>query len=197
LLNEHYDLLLTDCHMPQMNGYELATAWRRHEREQGLAHRLPIIAMTANVMQEDIVACREAGMDDYLAKPVQIRVLEQAIERWMPPKPAPVTVADDFPPELRDVRNEMLAMLIATCNEDLPALRQAAIDGDPGTAFKRLHRVLGTLPMFTDSPLVARGRGILDALRGTSAMAALPGAARFADDLDELLEALSREVSGR
>lgn len=67
LAEQPYALLLTDCHMPDMDGFELTQTIRVHERESG--GRLPIIALTANALQGEAERCRAAGMDDYLSKP--------------------------------------------------------------------------------------------------------------------------------
>ncbi len=81
---ENYDLLITDCHMPHMDGYELARAIREEEREG--AKRLPIIAITANILQEEADQCLAAGMDDYLSKPVKFEKLEETIQKSIEPR---------------------------------------------------------------------------------------------------------------
>ena len=78
----HYDIVLMDCQMPVMDGYTATRAWRENEEENGL-HRLPIIAMTANAMAGDRQKCLEAGMDDYLSKPVSRELLEQTLRTWL------------------------------------------------------------------------------------------------------------------
>ena len=77
-----YALLLTDCHMPEMDGFEL-TAAIRDDEDSGPA-RAPIIAITANALQGEAERCLAAGMDDYLAKPLEMPKLKAALEKWVP-----------------------------------------------------------------------------------------------------------------
>ena len=85
-----YDLVLMDCQMPEMDGYEAA----RHIRSPQSAvlnHQIPIIAMTANAMKGDREKCIEAGMNDYLTKPVYPRALAKALDKWLPGETAGIT----------------------------------------------------------------------------------------------------------
>jgi signal transduction histidine kinase/CheY-like chemotaxis protein len=77
-----YALVLMDCQMPEMDGVEASAMIRKREGEQG-SRRLPIIAMTANAMPADREQCRDAGMDDYLTKPVKQGDLGAMITRWI------------------------------------------------------------------------------------------------------------------
>jgi CheY-like chemotaxis protein len=79
-----YDLVFMDCQMPEMDGYEATRQIR--ERMLGAGH-LPIVAMTANALQSDREACLEAGMDDYVAKPVRVEAIDAALHRWVPDRP--------------------------------------------------------------------------------------------------------------
>jgi two-component system sensor histidine kinase/response regulator len=87
-----YGIILMDCQMPEMDGYSAAQKIREQEREKNLPH-VPIIAMTANAMQGDRELCLAAGMDDYLAKPVNERDLKAVLERAAQPRPADSSVA--------------------------------------------------------------------------------------------------------
>jgi len=78
-----YDLVLMDCQMPELDGYE-ATAKIRDPESGVLDNKIPIIAMTANAMQGDREKCLEAGMDDYLSKPIRPKALVEMIEKWLP-----------------------------------------------------------------------------------------------------------------
>ncbi len=71
-----YDLVLTDCHMPNMDGFALARAIRKAEAD---ASRVPIVALTANVLSEEAKKCRRAGMDECLTKPIERRRLDKAL----------------------------------------------------------------------------------------------------------------------
>jgi CheY-like chemotaxis protein/HPt (histidine-containing phosphotransfer) domain-containing protein len=76
-----YGILITDLHMPGMDGYELTTAIRRAEAGKV---RMPIIAFTANALKGAVEHCLAIGMDDYLSKPVQLVNLQSMLEKWLP-----------------------------------------------------------------------------------------------------------------
>jgi CheY-like chemotaxis protein/HPt (histidine-containing phosphotransfer) domain-containing protein len=76
-----YALLLTDCHMPHMDGFELTEAIRKAEPA---GTRLPIVAITANAMQGEAERCMARGMDDYLSKPLRMVALAPMLKKWLP-----------------------------------------------------------------------------------------------------------------
>ena len=117
-----FDLVLMDCQMPVMDGYVTTKAWRRIEAERALP-RLPIIAMTANAMAEDRQRCLDADMDDYLSKPVDRKLLEQIMVKWMMRRSEAQTVEapaiTGAPPS---------AVLPETAAAELPALNMEIVE---------------------------------------------------------------------
>ncbi|AUH51599.1 hypothetical protein CXB49_12610 [Chromobacterium sp. ATCC 53434] len=82
-LSGRYSLILTDCHMPGIDGYQLARLVRAHEESHPERGRIPIVACTANAAKEEMDKTREAGMDDFLTKPLSIYSLEAVLSKWM------------------------------------------------------------------------------------------------------------------
>ncbi|MFH0724997.1 MAG: response regulator [Pseudomonadota bacterium] len=84
-LSRHpYDLILMDCQMPEMDGFEATRAIRREEARSGSRPMTVIIALTANAMEGDRERCLAAGMNDYLGKPFTIEQLRRLLEQWLP-----------------------------------------------------------------------------------------------------------------
>jgi len=77
-----YDLVLMDCQMPEMDGYQTTQAIRKQEQNTG--QHIPIVALTANAMKEDEQKCLMSGMDDYVSKPIRKSALAEVIRRWVP-----------------------------------------------------------------------------------------------------------------
>jgi PAS domain S-box-containing protein len=124
-----YDIILMDCQMPQMDGYEATEHIRSREKAEGNPAAY-IIAMTANAMQGDREKCLAAQMSDYLSKPVKDTELKKALERAPLPAAAPdsKTTPDMVPPEATSDNDLVdLERLEAAANED-PAMLQELVD---------------------------------------------------------------------
>ena len=83
-----YALLLTDLHMPDMDGYTLTESIRQEEATRPGGRRMPILALTANALHGEAMRALASGMDDYMTKPLQLDMLRAALERWMQPRQA-------------------------------------------------------------------------------------------------------------
>jgi CheY-like chemotaxis protein/HPt (histidine-containing phosphotransfer) domain-containing protein len=116
-----YDLVLMDCQMPVMDGYE---ATRRIRAFEGEAGKIPVVAMTANAMFGDREECLEAGMDDHIAKPVSRAELVEALNRWLPQAASEEASAtcEAFPKQVRsDAPEETVwnrAFMLEVCDGD-------------------------------------------------------------------------------
>lgn len=104
---QHYDVILMDCQMPEMDGYAATKIIR--EREKGSPDHTPIIALTGHAMQGDRETCLASGMDDFLPKPFNMELLFKTINRWTSDRPAEggdsetgdkIDPASSFPKEL-------------------------------------------------------------------------------------------------
>ncbi len=124
-----YRLVITDLHMPEMDGHQLSVAIREHEAATG-RRRTPIVALTANAVSGEADRCRDKGMDDCFTKPVQLDVLKALIDKWLgeaaampPPTAARATVAAQSTPGVA-VDVSVLAALVGDDPQVLRAFLQ-------------------------------------------------------------------------
>jgi CheY-like chemotaxis protein len=80
-----YNLVLMDCQMPEMDGFQATNGIRRLESERGGTTRVLVVALTAHMLPGDKDRCLAAGMDDYLGKPCRMKDLKAVLDRWLPP----------------------------------------------------------------------------------------------------------------
>ncbi|MEZ8631378.1 response regulator [Vibrio lentus] len=89
--NPHYAVILMDCMMPVMDGFEATGNIRRVEKETNATRRIPIIALTASVIDDDIQKCFDVGMDDYVPKPFKFEMLKEKVLAAVEAMPLPAT----------------------------------------------------------------------------------------------------------
>jgi len=155
-----YDVVLMDCQMPEMDGYEAARRIRQREQQKGLP-RLRIVAMTANAMEGDREKCLAAGMDDFITKPVRVKELQAILERSEGDSSAPTpcqrtrscaTVNPDSLDRLRELRVpgrpdplvEIIDLLIEQTPFYLQLLKAASDEHDPEKLRKAAHALKGS-----------------------------------------------------
>ncbi|MGJ7509966.1 response regulator [Variovorax sp. GT1P44] len=162
-----FGMVITDCHMPHMDGYELTRCIRRVEAAEGRG-RVPIIACTANALQGEAETCFAAGMDDFLVKPVELAQLTEKVDRWLPlplatssaGAPVDAAPASDAPSGPIDhallagkcggdasMVNEVLAAFRRTCEDDSNGLRLAVAGDDVAQVTLCAHRMAGASKM--------------------------------------------------
>jgi two-component system sensor histidine kinase/response regulator len=155
----HYDLVLMDCQMPELDGYK-ATAQLR-ERE-GDARHTRIVAMTAHAIEGDREKCIAAGMDDYLSKPLRFEALREIVKRYQPVRPSaePAITLENIE-ALRDLGTEesgdVLPELIDTFLENAPRIvleaRDAFTARAPAVLAQAAHTLMGSCSNFGARPL--------------------------------------------
>ena len=99
ILNEQPDVIISDIRMPGMDGIETAQKIRA---DNGLSSAAPIVALTANALDGDKQACLDAGMDDYLCKPIDASALRDKVADWVEPAPSAVQTTSKARPEPTD-----------------------------------------------------------------------------------------------
>ena len=124
LASKEYDIILMDCQMPELDGYQVTREIRKREGE---GHRTWIIAMTANVMMGDREKCLQAGMDDYVSKPLRRAELSAALERAQ--VSGKETIDQKFLDKLTDEDaeefDELIELFSASAPSSIAAMRQA------------------------------------------------------------------------
>lgn len=155
-----YTLILTDCHMPELDGFELTRQLRAIEQKNGWA-RIPVIGMTANLMDGQRDSCFNVGMDDVLGKPVRMLSLSSMLRQWLQSGYRQETpMATAVPPGFEeflgifgdpDKARAMLEKLVVECRKDLGELRLAKKNKDKERLGQIVHRSLSGVRMLNES----------------------------------------------
>lgn len=201
-----FELVLMDVHMPVMNGYEATKLLRSSDFEN-----LPVIALTADVMKDDVDACYAAGMNDYLAKPVSIDELKKILTKWLvnPPEYASDTRDERASPAnqskavlnqstLSDLKssigdgvvNNVLNLFVVDSPPRLTVMRNAFIGPDNEALRGAAHALKGSSLMIGADGLASLC-AILEEKAGSSE---LDGAEKILDDIDIELNVVIYEV---
>jgi signal transduction histidine kinase/DNA-binding response OmpR family regulator/CHASE3 domain sensor protein len=209
-----YGLVLTDCNMDDIDGYELVRTIREIEEDRALARRTPIVACTANALPGSADACFAAGMDDFLAKPIELTAMAAKLRQWLP-------ALHDREPRLQQASSGAVdeagdalidtAVLAAICGaspererdillefgrttaEDAVLLR-AALEAHDLTAVRRsAHRIAGAAQFVGANPVAAAAAVVEHA----SAAGDEAAARALLADLDTELLRLAAELEAR
>jgi len=167
-----FDAVLMDCQMPVMDGLTATRRIREAEAGQGRGSRLPIIALSANVMSEDREQCMAAGMDAYLAKPLEPRRLADCLGRYLNANSAPGDIDLQALRELTggdaDFERELVATFVSSGDRCLAEIVAALKVRDWETIGKRAHSLKGASANMHAHPLSAAASDLENAARGNS-----------------------------
>jgi PAS domain S-box-containing protein len=215
LEKQTYDLVLMDCQMPVMDGYE---ATRRIRATEGAKGKIPVVAMTAHAMSGDREKCLAAGMDDYVAKPISRSALVKALERWLPDRKnevaaeeaacslsvesndGPLVVWDEtFLLRLLEGDREMVDEVIAEYMEDAPnklaALASALASGKVEEIRMCAHSIKGSAGSVGADALRSAAFDMETAARSGDLAGAVALSKKLEREFDRLKEAMLRSRS--
>ncbi|MCU0646421.1 MAG: response regulator [Gemmatimonadaceae bacterium] len=208
LAAQSVDLVLMDCQMPIMDGFEATRELRR--REHGTGARLPVIALTANAVKGDREACLAAGMDDYLAKPYRRAELAAICTRWLdrrtPPRIAAVPTEPTASPldvivqrlqeqigeDDAQFARELLGRFVAVTDEIVTDLRRAAAADDHRSIRQLAHRLKGSSATVCANEIAdaaARLEHVPSSTDASALTSLVDDVARHVDALRELVDA--------
>ncbi|WP_445147321.1 ATP-binding protein [Dyella sp. Tek66A03] len=203
LKRETFDLLITDCRMPIMDGYTLAREWRDWERREG-GSRLPIIALTASALPDEAKRCHDAGMDRVLAKPIHQVELRDALIAVLFPEgfdePGRITpLPGGLSPLTHTTRSgdspyagmgtqQMIAFLTA----DLHALDEAMVRADVQDIRDAVHRLGGGLGTIGAENLLDAARNLELAFLGEVHSDVSAKLQAYRQDVNDFLQAMAQ-----
>jgi two-component system sensor histidine kinase/response regulator len=190
-----FDAILMDCQMPVMDGFTATRHVRELERREGRGKRVPIIALTANVMTEDRENCIAAGMDAHLGKPLEPSQLADCLGRYLKESDA---IADVDLVALRELtggdaefERELVETFISSGDQCLAEIVTALDASDLETIGKRAHALKGASANIHAHPLSAAASNLETAARA-NAVQEIDG---LVSQLKEKLRAVNAQLS--
>jgi two-component system, sensor histidine kinase and response regulator len=187
-----FDVILMDCQMPVMDGFTATQRIRDMERLSGLK-RLPIIALTANVMNEDRVRCAAAGMDAHLGKPIEPSQLAETLGRYLRIEAAPTAIDREALRQVTggdaDFERELAETFVASGDQCLAEIIAALKTSDLDTIRKRAHALKGASANIHALSLSAAASKLESAARTESG-----GIDGLVQELTERLAAVNAEL---
>ena len=154
---KHFDLVLIDCHMPQKNGYEATADIRKSTKEK--ASTLPIVALTADAMRGTRERCLNAGMTDYVSKPIDSKELKKVLAQWVifpeqeqqekeggkkqsAETPADLSLLEEYAETPEEIKN-FIDVFVVQSHESLEILKENCIEGPCQEWVEAAHKLKG------------------------------------------------------
>ena len=177
-----YAAVVTDCNMPVMDGYRLAQRIRETEAAEGREHTV-VIACTANAIAGEAEKCLAHGMDDYLAKPVELQGLDRKLAQWIPARepagPIDASVVAQISGGDRDLESEVMRRFREAHAEDVRELRRGVGDANFDLVVGASHRIKGATRTIGALDLASVCEGLERAGRARDAAAIAEHMPRF------------------
>lgn len=204
LAEEPFDLVISDCRMPVVDGYAMTRALRRLEREAGRT-RVPVIALTGRVGPDEIRRCVECGMDGWLLKPISLEQLREVLRYWLPGPGLASRAQASLPPQQQGLPSRagliatfgswavvepMLSKLIQEAREDLAVLLQARVGADAKLTTQRLHRLVGSVAFLGTTALEQQAVQLIDQVHSNGVSANRVELERFHQAIERYLHYL-------
>jgi two-component system sensor histidine kinase EvgS len=199
-LAQHFDLVIVDCNMPVMNGYELTRAIRTHEQDQGQEPCI-VLGFTANAQPEEKQRCREAGMDDCLFKPISLTALNERLsrvgvlapnaDRTTAPPPFDMGSIKALTGDRPEMIQHLISQLISSCQDDARELAEVGSRGDRQAIRDVAHKIKGAARIISASEVIESCDKLEHACEGVEADA---GIAVQAQALARAMAVLEKEL---
>lgn len=203
LTAERFDLVISDCRMPVMDGYAMTREVRRREQVEGRAP-IVVLGLTGSLGPEEVRQCVACGMDGWLIKPIGFAQLREVLRCWLPHEPgrpavAPSTRNSAFPSRASlidafgswDVVEPMLFSLIQEAHADLALLIHAQALLDAKLAAQCLHRLVGSVAFLGETGLEGAAAQLIKNVQVTGMALSRSALDEFRFDVEQYLNYLT------